>query len=565
MDGFDVQKALADGYTAQEIADYLGKNKEFGLDVAGLRKSGMNDNDILAGYVSRQTQAQATAPGVKAQDPNDPSWLDVPGLALKNAPASAWRLAQNLGEAVMHPYDTLKAAASVPIGLGHKVVRAFTGDENARPEEAAADALIQYGKDRISNPKQTIAYDLVGALADVSTLFTGGAGGAKALATVGKVARLPANVVRALEATNAGLGAAARATDPLGVVMRTPGAAADAVNAASRRIGWEPPIQGSVYDAAARRLYEGALGLNTGFTNNGKARFSPAERRAIVDTGLEEGLPITPGGFNRTRDRINGLNERVDRAIAEADAAGVKVDPERVAREALWSDARDTLQAKPTPERDTRIFDNSVAEYLDAHGPFSPTADNTTIAGMQKTKKAAYKANEQRYKNNAAPVANGRVEADMELARQQRLEIGRAIDEAREQGLLSDKEFASLHDLNAKEGNLIELRDAMERSLQSAAKKPLIPALLSGALGAASGDLSTGIALGGAWQGMKSPWFRSQAALRLHNLGQTGLPSNLHTPAWALQHYMASQPAIQKWYQSPDGYGGLIGEMERGR
>lgn len=501
------------------------------------------------------------APGVKQEDPGDPSWLDVPGLALKNAPASAWRLAQNMGEAIMHPMDTARAVGDVVVGLKRKGQRMFDPDLPVEPQEQAVDALAQYAKDRYgsgSGIKNTLAYDPVGVLADASTFLTGGAGATKALATAGKVARLPANVVRALEATNAGLGAAARATDPLGVVMRTPGAAADAVNAASRRIGWEPPIQGNVFDVAARRLYEGALGLNAGFSNNGKARFSPAERRAIVDTGLNEGLPITPGGHGRTREKISGLNERIDKAIAEADAGGIRTDPERVARDALWSDARDTLGSSSTPERDTRVFDNSVAEYLDSH-----IADNASVGGMQKTKKATYKVNDSRYKNNAQKVANGRVEADMELARQQRLEIGRAVDEAHRRKLLTDKEWTSIHDLNAKEGNLIELRDAMERSLQSAAKKPLIPALLSGAMGAATGDLSTGIALGGAWQALKSPWFRSQAALKLHNLGQTGLPSNLHTPVWAAQHFTASMPQIEDWYRQQ--YGGLIGEMERSR
>ena len=503
------------------------------------------------------------APGVKQEDPGDPSWLDVPGMALKNAPASAWRLAQNLGEAVMHPIDTARAVGDVVVGLKRKGQRYFDPDLPVEPEEAAADALIQYGKDRYGSEegvKRTLAYDLVGALSDASTLLTGGAGATKALATAGKFGRLPATTVRALEAVNAGLGNAARATDPLAVVMRTPGTAADAANWTARRIGFEPPVNGNVFDAAARRLYEGALGLNAGFSNNGKARFSPAERKAIVDTGLAEGLPITPGGHGKTREKIGGLNERIDKAIAEADAGGIRTDPERVAINALNSEARETLRDASTPERNTNIFDNAVAEYLDNH-----ITDNASVSGMQRTKKATYKVHDNRYKNNAQKVSQGRVEADMELARQQRLEIGRAVDEAHRRGLLTDKEWTSIHDLNAKEGNLIELRDAMERTLQSNAKKPLVPALLSGAMGAATGDLSTGIALGAGWQAMKSPWFRSQAALKLHNLGKTGLPSNLHTPVWAAEYFTASQPAIQKWFNDPNAYGGMLGEMERSK
>ena len=501
------------------------------------------------------------APGVKASDPSDPSWLDVPGLALKNAPASAWRLAQNLGEAIMHPVDTARAVGDVVVGLKRKGQRMFDPALPVEPEEQAVDALTQYAKDRYGSAqgiKNTIAYDPVGALADASTLFTGGAGGTKALATAGKVARLPANVVRALETANAGLGAAARATDPLGVAMRTPGAAADVVNATARKIGFEPLINGNVFDAAARKLYEQALNLSVGFSENGKARYSPQQIRAMVDTGLDEQIPLTARGYRQAQDKISGLNDRVERAIAETELGGVQTDPYKVAMDAMTSDARWALQDQATPKRDINSFANSVNEYLDAHG-----VDNASISGMQRTKQATYKANQSRFRNNATPIANGRVEANMELARQQRLEIGRAVDEAHQQGLLSDKEWTNIHDINAREGNLIELRDAMERTLEKAGKKPLVNALLAGVMGTATGDLGTGVALGAAWQLAKSPWFRSQAALKLHNIGQTGLPSPMHTPAWASQYFATSMPQIEDWFRH--SYGGMLGEMERGR
>jgi len=501
------------------------------------------------------------APGVKQEDPGDPSWLDVPGLALKNAPASAWRLAQNMGEAIMHPLDTARAVGDVVVGLKRKGQRMFDPDLPVEPQEQAVDALAQYAKDRYgsaSGIKNTAAYDPVGMFADASTFLTGGAGATKALATAGKVARLPANVVRALETANAGLGAAARATDPLAVAMRAPGAAAGAGNAIARKIGFEPPIQGSVADAAARKLYEQALNLSVGFSENGKARYSPQQIRAMVDTGLEEQIPLTARGYRQAQDKISGLNDRIERAISEAEAGGIQTSPTRVGVDALEGQARQRIADSSTPERDLRAFDNAVEEYLRAH-----ELDNSTISGMQRTKQATYEANQSRFRNNATPIANGRVEANMELARQQRLEIGRAVDQAHQQGLLSDKEWTNIHDINAREGNLIELRDAMERTLEKAGKKPLVNALLAGVMGTATGDLGTGVALGAAWQLAKSPWFRSQAALKLHNIAKTGLPSTMHTPAWASQYFATSMPQIEDWYRQQ--YGGLIGEMERSR
>ena len=560
-DYFDVQAALNDGYTPAEIADYLGKDKSFGVDVESLRKNGMSDEDIIGGYVRSNSQPQDTAPGVKAEDPGELSWLDVPGQALKNAPASAWRLAQNLGEAIMHPVDTARAVGDVVVGLKRKGQRYFDPALPVEPEEAAADALIQYGKDRYGSEeglKRTLAYDLVGALADGSTLLTGGAGAAKGLGTVAKVARLPEPVVAALGRMNAGLGAAARATDPLGVAMRTPQAVEAAAGKARSALGFEPLYEGGMYDAAARKLYRTALGLNTGFSNNGKARFSPAEVQAIVDTGLSEGLPVTRSGYGRTQDKISGLNARIDRAIGEADAAGVTVDPYRVAEDALNSEARQMLAAQSTPVDDLRAFDNAVGEYMDVHG-----VDNATVGGMQATKKATYRKHDRRYNNNASPMANGAIEGDMELARQQRLEIGRAVDEAHKQGLITDKDWTSIHDLNRKEGSLIDLRDAMERALLKSGNRGMADWFLGSVVGATTGNLGAGAAMATGKQLLTSPWFRSQAALKLHSLGQTGLPSNLHTPVWAAQHFAVSMPQIEDWYRQ--AYGGILGEMERGR
>jgi hypothetical protein len=501
------------------------------------------------------------APGVKQDDPGDPSWLDVPGLALKNAPASAWRLAQNMGEAIMHPLDTARAVGDVVVGLKRKGQRMFDPDLPVEPQEQAVDALAQYAKDRYgsaSGIKNTLAYDPVGALADASTFLTGGAGATKALTTAGKVARLPANVVRALEAANASLGAAARATDPLGIVMRTPQAVEAAAGKARSMLGFEPLYQGNLYDAAAKKLYESALSLNTGFTNNGKARFSPKEREAIVATGLDEGIPLTKGGYDKAQRKIVDLNDSVEKAIEEADAAGIRTDPLKVAEEAMKGEGREWLAAQSTPVDDLKAYDDAVYEYLTAHAD-----DNASVGGMQRTKQATYKKHDRRYNNNASPMSNGHVEADMELASQQRKEIARAVDEAHDAKILSDKEWTSLHDINAKEGNLIELRKAMERTLQKSGKRGMADWFLGSIVGATTGNIGAGAALATGKQLLTSPWFRSQAALKLHNIGQTGLPSQMHTPTWAAQYFATSMPQIEDWYRQR--YGGLIGEMERSR
>lgn len=509
-----------------------------------------------------------TAPGRSPEDPSELGWGEALWEGVKNIPASAGRLAGNLADAVLNPVDTAEAIWKTGAGAATKAARLVNPDIPRQDEERYAEAVGQYAADRYGSPegiKRTIAYDLAGLLSDAATVFTGGAGLAKGAAALGKGARAvgaavsPAisaeagPLVRAMEVTGRGLSSAARATDPLGLTLRAPSAVSDAAGFVRGKLGWEPLMTGGPYEALARKMYEQSLGLNAGFSNNSKARFSPAERAALVTAGLDEGLPVTPGGYGKAQDKISGLNDRIDRAIAEADAAGIKVDPYKVAEDALNSDTRKLIAAQSTPVDDLNAFDKAVTEYYDTHG-----ADNSTIAGMQETKKATYQKHDRRYNNNTSPMAPGHIEADMELARQQRLEIGRAVDEAHKQGLLTDKEWTSIHDINAREGNLLALRDAMERALQSSAKKPLISALLSGVMGTATGDLSTGIAIGGAMQAMKSPWFRSQAALKLHNMGEIGLPSRAWTPAMAAQYAASNNRALQKWYEKNYPNRGLL-------
>lgn len=509
-----------------------------------------------------------TAPGRSPEDPSELGWGEALWQGVKNIPSSAASLAGNLADAVMHPMDTAEAIWKTGAGAATKAARLVNPDLPRQDEERYAEAVGQYVADRyggLDNIKQTWATDPVGLFSDASTVFTGGAGLAKGAAALGKGARAvgaavsPAisaeagPLVRAMEVTGRGLSSAARATDPLGLTLRAPSAVSDAAGFVRGKLGWEPLYTGGPYEAMARKMYRTALGLNTGFSNNSKARFSPAQVEAIVDTGLSERLPVTNGGYARAQEKIGDLNARVDRAIAEADAAGIPVDPYRVAMDTMTSDARWALQNQSTPKKDVNAFTRSVNEYLDSHG-----VDNASIAGMQETKKATYKANENRYKNNASARANGAVEADMELARQQRLEIGRAVDEAHKQGVISDKDFKSIHDLNRKEGSLIDLRDAFERALLKSGNRGAMDYLTGGVMAAATGDLGTGLAMGAGKQLLTSPWMRSQAALTLHNMGELGLPSTAWTPAMAAQYAASNNRALQKWYEKNYPNRGLL-------
>jgi hypothetical protein len=496
---------------------------------------GMSDDDI------RQAMRKLPA-GIAAKDPNELSWGDVPMTALSNVPSSAKRAVGELVDAVVNYDDTAEALGNLAVGTGQKAWRNITGGEEKGDKEWAADAVGQYFADRylsMDGLKRALAYDPVGVLSDLSTVLTGGAGalkGAGALTkSVAGVNRTALDVANALKKTGQVGSALATYSDPLSLTGKVLGKGTELA-------------MGKEY-TPAQRMYQSALGLNTGFSNNGKARFSQPEVLAMTREGVDSRIPVTSSGWKQADDMVRGLNEQIDKAIDAADAAGVKVDPEQIAKGALWSDARADIRQSVTPERDLRSFDNAVGEYLDYHG-----ADNT-VRGAQESKKATYRQNEARYRNNAAPVASGRVEAQMELARQQRNAINEAVEKARGRGQIGKAEGGMIHNLNRREGNLIEIRDAIERAMLKSGNRSPIDAITAGAGAVATGDIAQGLALGGLKQWALSPGMKSRYAFMLDNLSKYGTPFQNQRPALATLNATGSQPDIQKWYRQKYGKG----------
>jgi len=176
--------------------------------------SGMSDAQLLEMY--------------KGGKPRE--WSDVPGEALKNAPASTVRLAENIVTPLLHPVDTATAMGELATGLRSKAqapvdaavnwVRSQFDPEGAAASNAArqkyraqqegtANAVGQAVVDRYGSGealKNTLATDPVGALADASSVLTLGGGlAAKAPGMVGQVGRGAAAVGSAIDpVTNAG-------------------------------------------------------------------------------------------------------------------------------------------------------------------------------------------------------------------------------------------------------------------------------------------------------------------------------------------------------------------------
>jgi len=142
----------------------------------------------------------------------------------------------------------------------------------------------------------------------------------------------------------------------------------------------------------------------------------------------------------------------------------------------------------------------------------------------------------------------------MELARQQRMAIEQAVPEAR--------------DINRAEGNLIGLRDELERAaIRTGNNNPIsLSGMITGAAtGGASGNLGLGAGMAALTSLAGSPGIKSRAAFFLDDLSKQGLPTWLHDTA-ALNYAAGSTGSIQNWYDQMYGkrpYGGLLGEFAR--
>lgn len=211
--------------------------------------------------------------------------MEVPIEAVKNIPSSAKKFATGLYEAVTSPLQTIGGVLDVGAGAIQKVlpdnVVSFINQFESNPEAGrrtveAANAAGGALRDRYGSYeaiKRTMAEDPVGAVADLSTLLTGGASAARLTSRVAPSSSNVANVATALER-------AAAATNPLSAVT--------------------VPVQQAV--KFKEKILPGELT---------KKKEINAVRDATLRAGVEQGYMTTPGsvtpqGRNIIAERMAG-------------------------------------------------------------------------------------------------------------------------------------------------------------------------------------------------------------------------------------------------------------------
>jgi len=502
--------------TGEYIGEVNGKWEK--LQVAKNNAGDMMYFDTGSGKWSPFNGVAGATQKVETPDNSKLSWLDVPGEMARNLWPSAKRIATEMGEAILSPKETAKTFANTVSGLASKagITDLFAPDDikrSAKENEKYVDAITKYVKDSYGNPdaiKEKLSKDPAGAFSDALLLTTGIGGALKGGSKLASLAKA-GNVAKTLgEGADMYLNAS-RVADPLYAVNKGLGYLLDK--------GFGKGM------TAAQRAMLGIIKPST-------ATMSLDDRIAMAQAALDNKIPVTTAGRNKAAQLVNDYNTKIDEGIAAADAGGRTIDPYYdIAFNANDSPTRKEILSLNTPDAKLKEFDNALLEYLDYHG------NDTSVAANQASKKATYKEHEKKYQANAQDLYSGKAEAAMELARQQRKAIEKAVPEVAA--------------LNKKEGAMIDLRDSIERALNRTANHNSVlnmrSLLTSAMMGGATQNPWWGLGAGAVTNAFSTPGMASRGAFMLEDMARKGqlpwLRNLMHTL------YAGGQNnSIQNWF-----------------
>lgn len=397
---------------------------------------------------------------------------------IKNIPGSAKQFGKDIFALVAHPKASAEALGKMAAG-GAEAAFAAKGETNPRIEqfETAKEFFKQrYGG--LGNIKNTIVTDPVGSLADAASLIMAG-GGALKLASTGT--RLPA-----LERLGAGMTRAGASLDPIALTARGIG-----------KVGRIIPA------SVPRKMYESAAKFSTVLND--------AERVQLTNTALKHGLPPTVKGVMKTSEMIDSLNTKIsslvdqynNRALVGAITGNPKyrmmpVDELFKDFDALRSNA---LANSSRPMDEVRAINRIEKQIRQANQQIRRNALSPKEAQM--LKQNIYKDMEKYYskfKNSPASA-----EAQQAIARSAKEYLEDVIPEIKQ--------------LNADEGSLIELRDAIQRSANRISNRDIlgIGVPLKGTTGGVVGG-APGAAAGVIIGVLDTPAVKSKLAILLEKM-----------------------------------------------
>lgn len=187
--------------------------------------------------------------------------------------------------------------------------------------------------------------------------------------------------------------------------------------------------------------YESALKPST--------TLSPAERASVVQTGLQNEIPISKGGLEKLGEHIEMLNQAIKDEIASDPKR--PIDPNKVATRADQAKAKFANQVNAGG--DLAAIDASKQQFLAEQGASTPKvgpqgpAPDMNASDAQAMKQGTYQV----LKGKFGEQGSASVEAQKALARGLKEEIA--------------TRFPEISKLNADESRLLDLQPVLERAV----------------------------------------------------------------------------------------------------
>ena len=256
-----------------------------------------------------------TAPKIKKEPASfspqaTQSWSDVPGQALSNLLPSAKNFAGGIYQAVRHPLDTGMNLWDAAAGGLHNVLpKGLTDAIEINPEAAnravkTADAVGGFYKDRYGSMeglKKTLATDPIGAAADLSTVFGGGAAMAPKMGGISNT-----------------LSKAQRFTNPVNAVLPVAGGAANAgVSVGKNLLG----MTTGVGPESVAQAFKSGLGNKKAFWDNLSGKSDMTEvldvaKQNIQNMGAQKSASYRSGMVDIKGDKSILNFDNIDKAVA---------------------------------------------------------------------------------------------------------------------------------------------------------------------------------------------------------------------------------------------------------
>lgn len=546
---FDVQGALNAGYSAQEIADYLGKKNHYDVDTA--RKQGLDDASILDGYLASLTPKKEQAVGNIEQSAlskpaekidlgdayenlgiDSEEVADISGPAnyaaetMRNVPGSAMELARGLGHVITHPGEAVDNLGNVVLGYKEKGARLLNPEEAPGEHEKYADAVNGMVAERYGTPERaakTFQKDPLGVGMDASMLLGGGGAalrGAGAVSKVAGAANAGANIAKAGEV----LTKAGQIADPLTTLSYLAKPFSPLVDAVKGQV--------SKY-ISPEAIYARAMKIPP-------RSISKAERDKIIEAGIRERIPINESGIKKADELRKELGKSISDELSKPENAAKRIDPVDTAIMAE-ADVVPYFRTQVTPTQSMEAAGKVFDDFLDNYPrPLS-------LEEAQKLKVGTYdQLNKKAWEERQKPTA----ETEKALARALRIQIEDAAPavKAINQRLAGLKALAD------------ELPNAINRTGNHGMFNLVGPQGAMAALGASIAGTPGMVAGWGLGKAASSPRFQSELAFAM-DAARKGYRASAPVRRWMKK---SGIPAKYGAYFEAR-YGGLIGEMERSR